>query len=452
MISVHATPARRVLLRTLTGCAAAILLTGFGGLTARAYADTDDKADKTKADKAVRQDNGIFSLGNDSIDPHQPIKPEFMINVSVEGEPDPSGNYTVDPAGNVSIRYAGIMTPISIKGKTPDEAADVIAKFLKTYIKNPHVLVTIVNVPRPIIFVGGAVRNTGQIIITPDTSLLDVLSKAEYTDNADLSQVRIIRREIVDGKDQPVTHYYNFEKFIKAKPGETIDDSQNPMLKDKDKIFVQPKVTPGTGSIGVFGEVAHPTRDIPLRAGTPMTVREVINLSGGATASADRHRVSIRRANLDRPLTIDLDKAEAGDLVNNIELKPDDTIYVEKLENNAYVQLNGGFIRPGKQVYDKRTTLTQAISEAGGLAPFAKEKEGTIIRHPDSDPKKTRIIAFNWKEITAGKSPDIELQPGDTVMIAPGVQPKPAIDIFGVLGGLTSAAYLYNSISGRRIY
>jgi len=118
-------------------------------------------------------------------------------------------------------------------------------------------------------------------------------------------------------------------------------------VKDKDKIFVQPKVLPGTGSIGVFGEVAHPQRDIPLRSGSPMTIREVINLSGGANSVADRHRVSIRRVGLDRPLTIDLDKAESGDLVNNIDLKPDDTIYVEKLENNAYIQLNGGFIRPG---------------------------------------------------------------------------------------------------------
>src|SRR5262249_28272745 len=248
-------------------------------------------------------------------------------------------------------------------------------------------------------------------IISQDITLLDVLSKAEYTENADLTQVRIIRREIVDGKEQSVTHYFNFEKFIKAKPGETIDETQNPVLKDKDKIYVQPKVLPGTGSIGVFGEVAHPQRDIPLRAGSPMTIREVVNLAGGATATADRRRVSIRRVGLDRPLTIDLDKAESGDLVNNIELKPDDTIYVEKLEKNGYIQLNGGFIRPGKIIYDKRMTLTQAVGESGGVAPFAKEKEGVIQRHPDADPKKTRVIAFNWKEISTGKAPDIELQP-----------------------------------------
>jgi len=148
MISVHATPARRVLLRTVTGCAAVILLTGFGGLTPRALAQADDKADKTgKTDKTTKPASGILTIGEDTIDRNQPIKPAFTINVSVEGEPDPSGNYKVDSLGNVSIRYAGIMTPVNINGLGPDEAANIIAKFLKTYIKNPHVQVTIVDTP-----------------------------------------------------------------------------------------------------------------------------------------------------------------------------------------------------------------------------------------------------------------------------------------------------------------
>src|SRR5207248_1319416 len=100
------------------------------------------------------------------------------------------------------------------------------------------------------------------------------------------------------------------------------------------------------------------------------------------------------------------DKAEQGDLVNNIELRPDDAVYVEKLEDNSFINVNGGFVKTGKFVYDKRTTLTQAIMEAGGVAPFAKLNEGRVFRHPDNDPKNSIIIPFKWKEIASGKSPD----------------------------------------------
>ena len=147
----------------------------------------------------------------------------------------------------------------------------------------------------------------------------------------------------------------------------------------------------------------------------------------------------------DRPLVIDLDKAEQGDLVNNITLRPDDTVYVEKLENNSYINVNGGFVKPGKLIYDKRTTLTQAIMEAGGVAPYAKEKEGTVFRHPDGDAKHSQIIAFNFQQIAKGKAPDIELQPGDSVFIQAGTPPRTRdiLDYAGAVGQLAFLSYAF---------
>lgn len=390
-------------------------------------------------------------FGDEQIDPNQPIKPDFVINVSVVGEPEPSGVYTVDQAGNVSIRYAGIMTPVSVKGLTPAQAEDAIKLFLKTYIKNPQVKVTIVQVPRPIVFVGGAVKQPGPIVIGPDTTLVDVLSRAEWTENADLTQVRITRREKADdGTEKTVPIIVNFESYIKIGEGKVPDEAQNPTLKDKDRIFIGFKSLPGNGVVSVQGEVAKPTVGIPLRNNPPMTVREVINLVGGTTPNANRKAVTIRRPTLDRPLVIDLDKAEQGDLVNNIEIRPDDAVYVGKLEENAYINVNGGFVKTGKFVYDRRMTLTQAIMEAGGVAPYARVKEGRIFRHPDSDPKNTMVIAFNWRDIASGKQPDIELQPGDTVWITPGTPPsRPPIDLLSALSALNSAAWTYMILSGR---
>jgi protein involved in polysaccharide export with SLBB domain len=389
-------------------------------------------------------------FGDDQIDPNQPIKSDFVINVSVVGEPDPSGNYTVDQAGNVSIRYAGIMTPVAVKGLTPAQAEDAIKLFLKTYVKNPQVKVTIINVPRPIVFVGGAVKNPGPMIIGPDTTLVDALSRAEWTDNADLTQVRITRREKADdGSEKTVPIIVHFESYIKIGEGKVPDEKMNPILKDKDRIFIGFKSLPGSGVVSVTGEVGKPAISIPLRTTPSMTIREIINLVGGTNPTANRKAITIRRPTLDRPLVIDLDKAEQGDLVNNIEIRPDDAIYVEKLEQNAFINVNGGFVKTGKFVYDKRTTLTQAVMEAGGVAPFSKQHEGRIFRHPDNDPKNTVVIQFKWKDIQSGKASDIELQPGDTVWITPGQPPtRQPLDLYQALNLINTAAWTYNLLSG----
>lgn len=434
----------RVLARNWTKAAAALLL----GLSALSAGAQQNPQNNNANQQPPARPMSFF--GDEQIDPNQPIKPDFVINVSVVGEQDPSGNYTVDQAGNVSVRYAGIMTPVSVKGLTPTQAEDAIKLFLKTYVKNPQVKVTIVQVPRPIAFVGGAVKNPGPVVIGPDMTLVDVLSRAEWTENADLTQVRITRREKADdGTEKTIAMIVNFESYIKIGEGKAPDEKQNPTLKDKDRIFVGFKSLPGNGVVSVQGEVAKPAVSIPLRNNPPMTIREVVNLVGGTSPTANRKSITIRRPTLDRPLVIDLDKAEQGDLVNNIEIRPDDAVYVGKLEENAYVNVNGGFVKTGKYVYDKRMTLTQAIMESGGVAPYAKAKEGRVIRHPDNDPKNTVIIAFNWKEIETGKKPDIELQPGDSVWITPGTPPsRPPLDLQSALSILNSAAWTYNLLSG----
>lgn len=427
--------------RLFLAAAAVALMVWSPTLSARAQ-NAGDKTDTAKADTAQKS---APPVSMDEIDPNQKIGRNFVLTVSVAGEPDASGNYPVDGSGNINIRYAGIMTPVHVEGLKTDQARDAVVKVLKTYIKSPEVTVAIASVPHPTIFVSGAVRNTGPAIISKDTTLVELLSRAEWLESADLTQVRITHAAVAQAK--PVVQTVNVEKYIKASANQTVDEAQNPALQDKDKIFVPFKNVTSTGTISVQGEVANPKTGVPLRSSPPLTVREAINLAGGINTGANRKTVTIRRAGEQKPLVVDYDKAEQGDLVNNIELKPDDAIYVEKLENNAFINVDGGFKKPGKLPYDKRTTLTQAISEAGGPEPNAKIKEGVIFRHPDSDPTNTKVIAFNWNDIMKGKAKDIELQPGDSVYITPGNTAGKASgdNLFSLLHILTSGAYLFNT-------
>ena len=403
------------------------------------------------AEKPVRPAREVLSVGDDSIDPNQPIKPGFLINVSVVGEADASGDYPVDEGGNITMRYQGVTSAVSVKNLPPSLAQDAITQYLKQYIKRPIVKVTIKSVPRPIVLIAGAVTNVGQIIIGKDSTLLDVIATAAYTENADLTRVRLIRKETIDGKEKITDTYINFERYLKAKNSDEADESLNPILKDKDRIIVPARVLPGVGTISVLGEVLHPSALIPLRNGAAVSVREAINLTGGILIGADKKRIYVRRAGEERPYIIDLEKAEQGDTANNMDLKPDDSVYVEKLDINNFIIMNGGFIRPAKLPFERPITLLQAIAEVGNVAPFAKIKEPYIARHPNNTAKGTKIIPFNLEKIIKGKAFDIDLQPGDEVFIAPGLQPKPPIGIVEAISLAGSLAYLYNTFRSGRV-
>lgn len=392
-----------------------------------------------------------LAAGANPLDPNTKIRQGFDLNVTVVGEPEPSARYTVDASGNVLIKYAGIATAVTVKGLTPTEAGEAIARFLRTYIKNPQVTVTIVSIPQPIVWVSGAVKTPGIQKITPDTTLVDVLSQAEWLETANLSEVRITRISEVDGKEVRNTVVVPFGRYIKVvgTSGEIPDEADNPTLADHDRIFVPYGVTPGYYEpvVSLFGEVAKQTPNFVLRERPVMTLREVISANGGLGGAANRKQVVVRRFGVERPLVVDFDKAELGDPVHNIEMRPDDAIYVERLETNAFVNLNGGFVTPGKFVLDKRTTLTQAVMEAGGIAPFSHDRDCRLFRHPDNDPKHTQIVKFSWDAIQKGKMPDLELLPGDSIYVPPGTAPK-QISFESVLGTLTSVVFLYSGLTG----
>ncbi|HZT43319.1 MAG TPA: polysaccharide biosynthesis/export family protein [Chthonomonadaceae bacterium] len=425
MMSIHVTPehgriARRV---SLAAAVAGLLLAGSlwtpaalaqndGGQPAKTTSDSTQKpADNTQ------KPSDKLSLGTQDIDPSKPIQPGYVLSVNIAGETDASGNYPVDPAGNINIHYAGMTLPVAVKGKTLDQAHNAVAEVLKKYIKKPDVSVSIVAVPHPTVFLSGALRVTGEAQIRPDTTLVDLLSRAEWLDNADLTQVRLIR-PAQNAQSKPDIQTLDVEKYTKPAADKPLDPSLNPTLHDKDRIFVPFKSVSGTGTVSVTGDVAKPSPSIPYRSTPPLTVSEAVNLAGGANATANKEIVTVRRPGVDKPLIVNLQKAEQGDLVENIELKPDDDIYVTPLQENKFVNVAGGVFKPGKIVFDKPMMLTEAVMAAGGVTATAKTKSDSIFRGADTG--NTKVITFNWEDIQKGKAKDIALQPGDNIFIGPG--------------------------------
>ena len=115
-----------------------------------------------------------------------------------------------------------------------------------------------------------------------------------------------------------------------------------------------------------------------------------------------------------------LTPSELGDAVNAAARRfveePSVTVVVKQI-NSRKVFITGQIEKPGPYPINGPTTVVQLISLAGGLKEFTDGKRILIMRTDKSGRQMARL--FNYREVIAGKNLDqnIELQPGDTVVV-----------------------------------
>lgn len=92
------------------------------------------------------------------------------------------------------------------------------------------------------------------------------------------------------------------------------------------------------------------------------------------------------------------------------------TVTLQEIPGNR-VYVVGRVNKPGDfPIISRDLTVMQAISIAGGLSPFAKEKKIRILRQVDG---KEQSFPFDYKQAIRGEglSQNIRLQPGDVVVV-----------------------------------
>lgn len=92
---------------------------------------------------------------------------------------------------------------------------------------------------------------------------------------------------------------------------------------------------------------------------------------------------------------------------------PNVTVVVNQI-NSRKVFITGQVVKPGPYVITVPTTVLQLIAMAGGLKDFADSKNIMIVRHESG---RTTSHVFNYREIRRNLRQNIELKPGDTVVV-----------------------------------
>jgi len=121
------------------------------------------------------------------------LGPADVLNVSVYGVSEFSGDYTVDSVGRIKLPLVG---DVPVQGQTPDQVAVVLTQKLQaTYLRDPKVQVVLKTAQSQRITVDGSVAQPGLYAIGGETTLIQAIATAKgVTDDGNPRRVVIFRK------------------------------------------------------------------------------------------------------------------------------------------------------------------------------------------------------------------------------------------------------------------
>ena len=206
--------------------------------------------------------------------------------------------------------------------------------------------------------------------------------------------------------------------------GLTIDEARLAIEKGLASNFRSPRViiTPqevGSKRFTILGKVINKG---VVTLERPITLVEAIANAGGIETELFE-RNTIELADLDRSfvsrrgkqLPVDFRRLlNEGDMKQNIEIEPNDFIFIASTITNDYYVL-GAVVNPGVQGLTPDATVVSAISRRGGLNDRAWTDRVLVVRGSLTKPE-TFIISL--KDVLAAKEKDFKLQPKDIIFIS----------------------------------
>lgn len=351
-----------------------------------------------------------------------PVRPGDVVRVAVDGAPRYSGDFRVEADGAVAIPRLG---RVGVGGLQPGPAADAVAAriLMLQLLKRPDVVVSIVARRAREAFVGGAVARPGRVALRDDARLSDLLEGAGPAPGADLARVKLLRGGTERGID-----------YRAWRAGRADDASVNPPLEDGDRVYVFASDQP-EGIARVVGEVKDPARSVvALTEGA--TVGRALQQAGGLTDLADVAKVVVRRGA--ETIPVDVEAVLRGDRSADLMLRDRDEIVVPRRVRRAQFSVTGAVRSAGSYPLTGRTTILDAVSQAGGVLDGAKRGEA-LLRHTG----ETGRVTTTRIDLARDAAAAIVLSDGDVVEIPYGGR-RPIFDANQTVGLLVGIASLLN--------
>jgi polysaccharide biosynthesis/export protein len=212
------------------------------------------------------------------------IGAQDVLTVTVFGETELSGKYTVEQDGTVAFPLVG---RVKAGGTTLRELEQELKKHLADgYLKNPQVSIAIETYRSQRILVMGEVRSPGEYLLTGDMTLLAALARAGGTSPVASHQALIVRSRHIGSNGEGGSGEAEILK-VDLTDLQTGNMALNITLLDGDTVNV-----PKAQSVFVSGQVKTPGA-YAIEPGT--TVLQALSLAGGLTDRGADSRIRIQR-------------------------------------------------------------------------------------------------------------------------------------------------------------
>jgi polysaccharide export outer membrane protein len=244
------------------------------------------------------------------------INPNDILDIAVYEEPDLCRTVKVDLSGQINYPLLG---NIPVAGSTAREVAGKITELLaKDYLVNPQIVEVVVKESAKISILGRVVKPGTYELKTCATVLEAIVQAGGFIDQADSSDIRLIRmkgdlKKTINIDLKNITSKYDKQANVALEPGDLV------MIGGISQTETQ---------IVLFGEVKKPGV-YPYKKG--MTVIEAVASAGGLTemAAADGTRIIREKNNKREVIKVPLGSIlRGGNKDKNIDLEPNDAIVV----------------------------------------------------------------------------------------------------------------------------
>jgi polysaccharide export outer membrane protein len=334
------------------------------------------------------------------------LQPYDLIDVDVYSEDDLHKPARLGADGTALLPLIG---SVKLGGLTVAAATDLVRnRYAAGFVKNPNVLITVLQYRKSTFSILGEVTRPGiyEIPEGSHVSIIEAMSLAGgYMAAADQNNVTVKRT--VDGESQ--------SERVRA-----ADMAQDPNvvpyeIMPGDTIVVPSKLY-HKSSFSILGQVPKPGNyDIP--EGAHLTIIDAISLAGGFLATASQNSVVVKRVIDGKLSALNI---KAGDMVQDaglvpFEVKSGDIILVQF--RNSTFSILGQVQKPG--IYEipegAHVDIINAVLMAGGFTRSAAQNSVTVKRMVGG-----KLSILKVKAGDMAQNPDVvpfEVLPGDIVKV-----------------------------------
>jgi len=246
------------------------------------------------------------------------IGPGDVLYIDIWSEMDRSHEVQVLPDGNVLIPAIG---DVNVTGLTLEETKEIIKNRIREFYPKSNITVSLADLRKFKVFIEGEINFPGSYIVNPVIRVSDLIETAGNVTEWANKQNIIIRHS------QEGTTSFNLLEF-ENKGNLDI----NPFLKDGDFVFV-PRIRFSEGVIHVSGDSSISGF---YRFYEDEVLTDFLKRISVGRRSTDWKHSYLRRTNPDTTFSLNM-VGKDGSIIENLELKTNDFIYIPPIVNRVYV-------------------------------------------------------------------------------------------------------------------